>query len=233
MTRRLAVVPARGGSKRIPRKNIRAFHGAPMLSHALRAAGDSGLFDVVHVSTEDAEIAEVAGAYGHAPEFLRAPALAGDLTPIMPVLKFVLQTYAARDRAFDIVALLTATAPLVDADDLRAACRAFEDGDRSAPVMSVAKYPAPVEWAYRLRPEQRLEPIQAGAFAIRSQDLEDAYYDTGSFAFFDPATILHSEGAGSDADYRGYVLPAWKAVDIDAEADWQTAERLFAAMRQA
>src|ERR1700739_3167672 len=116
---RIAIVPARGGSKRIPDKNIVDFLGAPLMCYPIRAAEPSGLFDVIHVSTASLRIAEVAASLGHPADFMRDPALADDHTPLLPVLKWTLEQYAARGRAFSTVCLVMPTAPLIDADDLR------------------------------------------------------------------------------------------------------------------
>lgn len=120
--KRIAVIPARGGSKRLPGKNIRDFCGGPMIGHILRAARESGLFDVIHVSTEDAEIRTVCTDLGFAPDFERDPALADDVTPILPVLKFVIDTYAEQDKRFDQIWLLMACAPLIAAAARRRCC---------------------------------------------------------------------------------------------------------------
>src|SRR5437588_12412635 len=122
---RIAVIPARGGSKRIKHKNIVDFCGRPLLTYSLAAAAESKLFDVVHVSTEDRAIADVAARYGYPPEFLRDEALADDHTGVIPVLRWVLERYAERGRNFDAVCLLMPTAPLIDADDLKGALAMF------------------------------------------------------------------------------------------------------------
>ncbi|HBT44430.1 MAG TPA: pseudaminic acid cytidylyltransferase [Rhodospirillaceae bacterium] len=225
--KRIAVIPARGGSKRLPGKNIRDFCGGPMIGHILRAARESGLFDVIHVSTEDAEIREVCTDLGFAPDFERDSALADDVTPILPVLKFVIDTYAEQDKRFDQVWLLMACAPLITADDLRAAAAAFERAGGTTPLLPVAPFPVPVEWALDLAPDGHLSEAQPGMFAVRSQDLPQRYYDTGTFAVFPEAFVGTSEGAGSLNGFAGLELPRYKAVDIDNEEDWQLAERIF------
>lgn len=227
MTRRLAVIPARGGSKRIPNKNIRDFCGKPMIAHVLQAALASELFDVIHVSTESAEIRETVEKLGFRIDFPRTDALADDHTPIMPVLKYVADTYASRGELFDQVWLLMACAPLVDARDLQQAAELFDRSGGRDPLLAVAEYPAPIEWAFSRSEDGKLTPVQAGMFAVRSQDLEKKYFDAGSFAAFPAATVRASQGAGSDAGFVGYVLPKGKAIDIDDEADWAMAEAMY------
>ena len=225
--RRLAIIPARGGSKRIVNKNIRDFCGKPMIAHILEAANKSGLFDEIHVSTEAADIAETATRLGHPPAFARPAAFADDHTPVMPVLKYVTETYRDLGREFDQVCLLMACSPLIEPGDLIGAAAVFDCQSASRSVISVAPLPVPVEWVFDMGDDHVLVPVTPGAFAIRSQDLAVRYYDTGSFVFFAAETVLNASGAGSDTNYLGYVLSPEKAIDIDDENDWQFAEQLF------
>ena len=225
--KRLAIIPARGGSKRIPNKNIRDFCGQPMITHVLKAASESGLFDKIHVSTESEAIRDVVEQYGLATDFMRPMDLADDRTPIMPVLRHVVKEYAQRRLLFKEVWLLMACAPLIDVQDLRKAAVLFREAGASKPILAVAEYPAPIEWAFRRDQDGVLTAIQKGMFAVRSQDLEKRYFDSGSFVAFPVDRVLDSEGAGSDSGFIGYVLPKGKAIDIDDEQDWQLAEALF------
>lgn len=216
-------MPARGGSKRIPRKNIVPFCGKPLMVHCLDAARESGLFDEIHVSTDDAEIFATAEAYGFPPGFLRDAALADDFTPIRPVLRWVIDRYAAQGRRFDACCLLFPTAPLIEASDLTAASALLERHDLGRPVMAVARFPCPVEWAFRLAEDGALSEVMPGKSEIRSQDLQEAWYDAGTFSFF-PAAALQEDGA---AGFLGYPLARHKAVDIDTPEDLDLAEILF------
>lgn len=225
--KRLAVVPARGGSKRILNKNIRDFCGQPMITHVLTAARTSGLFETIHVSTESESIRDVATAFGLAPDFPRPDELADDHTPIMPVLRYVTEEYAKRGQTFDEIWLLMACAPLIDANDLRKAATLFQEAGAQDPLLAVSEYPAPIEWAFSRGENGALTPVQAGMFAIRSQDLEKRYFDAGSFAAFPAARVLQSQGAGSDSGFIGYPLPKGSAIDIDDEQDWQLAEAIY------
>ena len=224
---RIAIVPARGGSKRIPNKNIRDFYGHPMISHILHTARASNLFDVVHVSTEDARIAQVAEGFGFPVSFMRPAELADDHTPLMPVLRHVVETFAARSQRFDEVWLLMACAPLIDTDDLQNGANLFAQTGGHAPVMAVAAYPAPTEWAFERQQNGYLDPVQPGMFAVRSQDLTTKYFDTGTFYVYPEQWVRESTGAGDYHSYVGLVLPRHKAVDIDTEEDWQLAELIF------
>lgn len=220
------MVPARAGSKRIPDKNVRPFCGRPMMSYTLAAARESGLFDAIHVSTENDSVAAVAAALGFAPEFPRPAALSDDATPLMPVLRFVLEEYGRRGRTFDQVGLLYACAPLVEAADLRAAAQMTERVGGDKVVLGVTQFAVPVEWAYTRDDDGKLIPASPGMFNVRSQDLRPAYHDVGAFAFLPAARVL-SEAPHDERDFYGYVLPRHKAVDIDGEEDWLLAELLY------
>jgi pseudaminic acid cytidylyltransferase len=227
--KRLAIIPARGGSKRIPNKNIRDFCGQPMITHVLGAAKDSGLFAAIHVSTESQSIRDVAAGYGLPPDFPRPAELADDHTPIMPVLRYVAEEYSRRGQYFDEVWLLMACAPLIEAQDLGKAAALFREAGGEQPLLAISEYPAPIEWAFSRGTNGALTPVQAGMFAVRSQDLEKRYFDAGSFAAFPAAKVLQSQGAGSDSGFIGYALPKGTAIDIDDEQDWQLAEAIYRA----
>jgi pseudaminic acid cytidylyltransferase len=225
--KRLAIVPARGGSKRIPNKNVRDFCGKPMMCHVLQAAHESGLFEKIHVSTESAMIVDCAQSYGFPVDFMRSDSLADDHTPIMPVLKFVMQKYEEAGSVFDQIWILMACAPLVTAADLVGAEELFRKSAAKSPVLAVSEFQQPIEWALRREAEGRMVPLQPGMFSVRSQDLERRYFDAGAFAIYPPEVITSAPEAGSDSFFVGYVLPKGSAVDIDDAHDWALAEALY------
>ena len=198
-----------------------------MIGHILAAARASGLFDMIHVSTENAAIADVANALGFPVDFTRPEALADDHTPIMPVLKYTVEEYRRRGRSFDQVWLLMACAPLIRADDLVHAEKLYAASDGQSPLLAVSEFQQPIEWALSRDADGRMTPLQPGMFAVRSQDLEKRYFDAGSFAIFPCTAVERSQGAGSDSGFIGYVLPKGAAVDIDDQRDWLLAEALF------
>jgi len=198
-----------------------------MISYALDAIQKSGLFDVVHVSTDSSRICETVGSLGFPVDFLRPAELADDYTPIMPVLKYVCNEYKARGVEFDQVWMITPTSPFLEPRDLLAASALINQGQRKAPLLAVSEYQAPIEWAFRLSVDGALHPLQAGMFSVRSQDIEPKYFDVGSFAAFPVQHVLDSEEAGSDSDFIGIVLPKYKAIDIDTPDDWELAEALY------
>jgi pseudaminic acid cytidylyltransferase len=231
MVNRIAIIPARGGSKRIPNKNIRDFCGQPMISYVLAAAKESGLFSKIHVSTESHQIASLVNELDFKVDFLRPSELADDHTPLMPVLKFVIEEFTKRGLNFDEVWLLMACSPNMRADDLYQASLLMNGESSSTSLVSISEYPVPIEWAFAREPTGHLIPKQPGMFKFRSQDLKPSFYDTGTFAVFSRTTVMSSNGAESNAKYIGYILPKGSAIDIDTEMDWIAAEAIYKANR--
>jgi len=229
--RRIAIIPARGGSKRIPNKNVRDFCGKPMIAHIIEAASESGLFEVIHVSTDSEAIANVAQQLGFPPAFLRPAVLADDFTPIMPVLKYVTEVFEKSGQIFDQVWMLMACAPLIAACDLVAADKLFLESDGKSPLLAVTEYSVPIEWAFRREDDGHLVPVHPGSFSLRSQDIEKKYFDAGSFSIFPTYAVQSSKGAGSDQGFIGYILPKGTAIDIDDERDWILAEAIYSRIR--
>jgi N-acylneuraminate cytidylyltransferase len=222
---RIAIVPARGGSKRIPDKNVVDFFGAPLMSYSIRAAQQSGLFELIHVSTENQRVADVAASLGVPVDFMRDPALADDYTPLLPVLRWVLEQYARRGHEFDTVCLLMPTAPLIEAADLRKAEEIFKRHGGQRTVMAVARISVPVEWAFRMAADGGLAPCQPGMAAVRSQDLQPAYCDSGTFIFMPGQDVLRGQIDASPM--IGFELPRYKAIDIDDAEDLELARVIF------
>ena len=230
--KRLAIIPARGGSRRIPNKNIRDFCGHPMITHVLKTARESGFFDLIHVSTESEAIRDVVEQFGFPIDFMRPIDLADDHTPIMPVLRYVLEEYLGRGNEFECVALLMACAPMITASDLCGAAALFDAHHGKKAVLGVAEYPCPVEWSFRRESSGELVPMQPGMFSVRSQDLATAYYDAGQFCFMPSERVLAAVGAGSDEGFLGYPIKRHQAIDIDTLEDWRFAELVFQSIRQ-
>lgn len=227
---KLAVIPARAGSKRIPGKNIRAFGGKPMIAWPIAAARESGLFDAVIVSTDSGEIAAVARHWGASTPFLRPAELADDLAGTRAVIAHAIRAYAECAGVMpDLVCCLYATAALVRAEDLRAGHdRLLETGADFA--YSVSRFPAPIQRALRLRADGRVEMIAPEHRGKRSQDLEPAYHDAGQFYWGRAEAFLDMDRKITSPASAAVVLPSYRAPDIDTEEDWTRAEWLFEAM---
>lgn len=220
--RALAVIPARGGSKRIPRKNIRLFAGRPILAWPVRAALESGLFATVMVSTEDEEIARAAREAGAQTPFLRSPETADDQSALLDVLSEVVATYRARGETFDTVCCILPTATLVTADRLRTGHAMFATGDFDS-VFPVTPFPAPIQRALRRDDQGMISMFQPEHYGSRSQDLEPAYHDAGQFYWMSDRACL--ERTPTFAGRAGsFVLNETEVQDIDTEIDWRLAE---------
>lgn len=228
---RLAVIPARGGSKRIPGKNVRPFLGVPALVRVLETVKASGLFDVIHVSTDDDAIADIARQAGFAPDFARPDALSDDHAPIRAAASHSVREYAARGQSFDTIALVYATAVLLTPKDLIEACRQFEaDRDRH-PLVSVVDIGTPIEKLFYEQDGVLTTPAP-DQFAERTQDLHPALSDAGAFCFYTGKSLI-ADGAGDQLlAFKPFRLARTHAVDIDTMADWAFAEALYTAREQ-
>lgn len=227
---RLAVIPARGGSKRIPRKNIREFCGKPMLAWSIEAALQSHCFDQVIVSTDDGEIADVAQQYGATVPFMRPAALSDDHTGTIPVIRHAIEWIEVNtQRQPDVVCCLYATAPFVEAEDLcKGLSTLVETGSDYA--FSVTSYAFPIQRAIRLTPEGRVSMFNPEHFNTRSQDLEEAYHDAGQFYW--GRAEAWKEGRMIFASGSAPVhLPRHRVQDIDTAEDWERAQWMFESWR--
>ena len=228
---RLAVIPARGGSKRIPRKNIRPFCGRPMVAWSIQAARDSGCFDRIVVSTDDDEIADVARTAGAEVPFLRPASLSDDHTGTIPVIAHAIEWQRTNGEAPDAVCCIYATAPFVRAADLRAGLEALQ-ASGAAYAFSVTTYASPIQRALRLTPAGRVAMFQPELFNTRSQDLEEAYHDAAQF-YWGRADAWAQGLPIFSADAVPIVLPRHRVQDIDTAEDWTRAEWLFRALQEA
>ena len=228
---RLAVIPARGGSKRIPRKNIKLFCGKPMIAWSIEAALQSGCFDKIVVSTDDVEIAEVARQCGAQVPFMRPAELSDDHTGTTAVMAHAIDQLAEQGQPPEQVCCLYATAPFVSADDLRRGLTVLtETGSDYA--FSVTSYAFPIQRAIRITPTGRVNMFNPEHFNTRSQDLEEAYHDAGQFYWGRADAWLQGQMIFSPAA-APVILPRHRVQDIDTPEDWTRAEWLFKVLQQA
>ena len=225
--KRIAIIPARGGSKRIPQKNIKDFCGRPMISYPIEALKKSNLFDKIHVSTDDKKIKNAVTSLGLKVDFLRPKNLSNDFTPIMPVIKFVVEQYLQMNQTFEEIWIILPCSPFLSSSDLIEASIIFNQNKSSNPLMAIAEYPVPIEWAFDINENGLLSPIKKGNFAIRSQDLKKKYHDAGMFYAYSKDIILNVDYNGSDQNFMPYLISKDKAIDIDDPEDWEYAEKLF------
>lgn len=225
---RLAVIPARGGSKRIPRKNIKPFCGKPMLAWSIEAALQSGCFDQVVVSTDDAEIADVARQHGAQVPFMRPPELADDHTGTTEVIAHAIGWFNGLGQAPSEVCCIYATAPFVTPADLQQGRQVLaETGCDFA--FSVTSYAFPIQRAIRITPAGRVEMFNPEHFNTRSQDLEEAWHDAGQFYWGQAQAWLQNKVIFGSTSVP-IKLPRHHVQDIDTPEDWVRAEWLFKAL---
>ena len=221
---KLALIPARGGSKRIPRKNIRPFRGRPMIAWSIDAARAAGCFDRIIVSTDDMEIAAVARAHGAEVPFLRPPHLSDDHATTQAVVMHVIQWCHQQGLAPQAVCCLYATAPFVQPEDLSAAERLLEEAPIGSFVFSATSFPYPIQRAVRIDHEGRSTMFQPENINTRSQDLEEAFHDAGQFYWARPEAWVSASNPLDDG--MPLIVPRWRVQDIDTTEDWSRAELL-------
>lgn len=217
----IAIITARGGSKRIPKKNIRPFCGKPILAYSIEAARQSGIFDEVMVSTDSEEIAAVARQYGASVPFLRSARTSDDFATTRDVLLEVLDNYRAQGKTFDYMVCLYPTAPFVTAEKLRAAMDAMQR-EKGKMLVPVVRFSFPPQRAYVIR-DGALTFQWEEYRSSRSQDLEPFYHDAGQFYCYDVAAYLAEDGVIRD-QVLPLVLPEEEVQDIDNLSDWKIAE---------
>lgn len=229
MSIKVAVIPARGGSKRIPQKNIKMFAGKPMIAHAITAARNSGLFDHVIVTTDSLEIAQIACEWGAETPFVRPVELADDHTPTVPVIAHAIQACVELGWHFDLVCCIYPSAPLIQITDLVGTLAQLQNSkaDYSFPI---TEFPSAIQRALKRGDNGRMVPFYPQYELTRTQDLEPAFHDAGQFYWGTKSAWLtnpHIHRGGV-----GYAIPIWRVVDIDTPNDWQHAEMIFDSMHR-
>lgn len=224
---RIAVIPARGGSKRIPRKNIIDFHGKSMITRTIENLQAADAFDLIHVSTDDDEIAQIARTEGADVRFMRPSSLSDDNAPILPVIKWVLEKFREEGSTFSTAMLAMPCAPLLEAIDYRSACEAFDKTTKKLPMLSVCRFPSPPEWAFT---ETQTGTVKADPLMLlkRAQDLPRTYFDCGLFSIFSSDFLLESNLQVA-TEFKKFEISRMKALDIDNQDDLEFARLMFRA----
>lgn len=217
----IAIITARGGSKRIPRKNIKPFLGKPMLNYAIDACKDSGIFSEIMVSTDSDEIAEIAINNGAKVPFMRSSKTSDDFAGTFDVLEEVISMYRERKKEFDYVCCIYPCVPFLSGKTLQDAHNQLLENDNDA-LQPVCKYPVPIEWAMKIE-NGLLVPNDRSAQLIRSQDLQPKFFDAGMF-YIIKAEVLLKEKSLTPAKTMAYVLDESEVQDIDTMEDWNLAE---------
>lgn len=224
----VAIIPARGGSKRIPRKNIRDFCGKPMIAWSIDAAQESGVFDRIIVSTDDEEIADVARRYGAEVPFMRPEELSNDYAGTIPVIRHATEWLSNNGSPADFVCCIYATAPFIRAEDIIRGVHTLRErkGDYA---FTVTKYAYPIQRALKVSPQQHISMFSPDMFHVRSQDLEESWHDAGQF-YWGTSSAWMNEKPIFSSDSHSIELPRERVQDIDTPEDWRVAEWLFKAM---
>lgn len=223
----VAIIPARGGSKRIPRKNIRPFAGKPIIAHSIDAAKDAKIFDRIIVSTDDEEIAAVAHTWGAETPFLRPRELSDDHAGTNEVVAHALEWLAASGTPAALTCCIYATAPFVTADNLRRGLQILENSGKEF-AFSVTSFAFPIYRSIRLLADGGVAPCFPEFIEARSQDLEESYHDAGQFYWGKSSAFIG--GLPLFAPHAApVILPRHLVQDIDTQEDWERAELMYAA----
>lgn len=221
----IAIIPARGGSKRIPRKNIKSFAGMPIIAHSIKAAQESDLFDRIIVTTDDDEIADVAQSFGAEIPFLRPKELSDDHTPTIPVIAHAIEFFQSRGEKIDAACCIYATAPFIRASDIGEAHQALIKYQKNY-SFPVTTFPFPIFRGVKRDEAGNIEMFWPEHFSTRSQDLPEAYHDVGQFYWGTPEAWLSGKPIFSEAATT-IVLPRHLVQDIDTPEDWMRAELMY------
>jgi N-acylneuraminate cytidylyltransferase len=226
----ICVIPARGGSKRIPRKNIKEFNGKPIIRYSIDAALKSGCFDQVIVSTDDAEIAEVAKKCGAQVPFIRPDELSTDYAGTIPVIKHAIEWMEDNNNPIENVCCLYATAPFVQSKIIYRAYQKLKDS-KADYCFSVTSFAFPIQRAIKINQNSEVSMLYPEHFNTRSQDLEEAYHDAGQFYWgraraFKDGLSFFSEVA------TPFILPRYLVQDIDTPEDWIRAESMYRVLQE-
>ncbi len=227
----LAVIPARGGSQRIPGKNIKDFCGKPLIAYSIEAALKSRCFEHVIVSTDSQEVADIAIKYGADVPFMRPAELSDHYTGTMPVVSHAIEACAERYGMPDFTCCIYATAPFVQASDLTRAYESLWKQTKSLYAFSVTTFDFPIQRAIRLK-EKGVEAIEPENMGTRSQDLEEAYHDAGQFYWGQSEAFLSKKNIFAEHSIP-VILPRYMVQDIDTNEDWKRAELMYNAYARA
>ena len=224
----IAIIPARGGSKRIPRKNIKLFHGKPMIAYSIEAARQSGCFDKVIVSTDDQEIADVAIEYGAEVPFLRPADIADDFATTMDVMQHAINWCVEQKWSLDKVCCIYATAPFILPQYIKQGLKSVS-AENTEYAFSATTFPFAIQRAISLDKSGAVTMFSPEYVNTRSQDLQEAYHDAGQFYWGKASAFLAGKTIFAEHS-KVVVLPRKRVQDIDTPEDWELAESLFSVL---
>lgn len=229
MSEAVAIIPARGGSKRIPRKNIKLFHGKPLIAYSIQTALKSNLFKKVIVSTDDEEIAKIAKEYGAEVPYLRPKELSDDFIGTGAVVSHALNYLTSQGENYNFVCTIYATAPFLSEKYLIEGFNKLQNSD-ARNAFSCTSMPFPIQRTFKITPNERCEMFWPENFTKRSQDLEEAYQDAGQFYWTN--LNIQSNNIIFGQDSIPIVLPRFLVQDIDTFEDWKRAEIMYEVLQK-
>ena len=227
---KIAVIPARGGSKRIPRKNIKHFCGKPMIAWSIQVAKQSKLFDQIIVSTDDQEIAVIAKSYGAIVPFIRPSDLSNDYAGTTEVIAHATQWALDQNWEISAICCIYATAPFMQSEDLKQGLKKLETGDWQY-SFPVTEYASPIYRSFQIDSKGGLEMLFPECFDSRSQDLPNILHDAGQFYWGKPVAWIEKKRIFSNYS-TPVIIPSWRVQDIDNQSDWVRAEFMFKQMKE-
>lgn len=227
---KLCVIPARGGSKRIPHKNIKEFYGQPIIAYSIKAAIASKCFDKIIVSTDDKDIAELAIQYGAEVPFIRDSCLSNDSAHVLPVIKHAIEYFEAKHEFPVEVCCIFATAPFIRSSDIFKAYKQLKEKNLGY-CFTATSFSYPIQRAFKINKKKHVNMFNPDLFESHSQDLEEAFHDAGQFYwgmvdFFKQQKPIISEAASA------FLLPRYLVQDIDNEEDWKMAEIMYQVLQE-
>lgn len=224
-SKRLLIIPARGGSKRIKNKNIKKFKSKPIIFYPLENAIKSKLFEKIHVSTESEKIIKISEKKINI-DFRRPKKLSGNKTPLYKVFKFVVSEYKKRRMNFDEVWCVMPCTPNITFRDFKKISSFYNSLKIKKPVFAISKYRVPVEWAYKLKKNKLISPVNRKFQLLRSQEILPKYFDSGQIYIFSTKDILKLNFKKNKFERYGFEMSASKSIDIDNYEDWEIAEKM-------
>lgn len=222
MLKKILIIPARIGSKRIKEKNIKYFCGKPIINYSIESALKSKLFDEIHISTDSEKVKSMVKKYPINISFLRPKKISSDVTPLMKVFDFVVNKYMKKDIIFDQIWYLMPCSPLITSSDLIDANK-FSKKIKTNSLLAVSKYSTPIQRALKFNKEKKLSFLNKNKIQFRTQDLNEYYHDTGTFGMFKSEVFYNKK----KINFSGYILPQHKGIDIDNLEDWNIVKAIF------
>jgi pseudaminic acid cytidylyltransferase len=221
----LCVIPARGGSKRIPKKNVKIFCGKPIIAWSIEVAIASKCFDKIIVSTDDKKIADLAKSYGVDVPFMRPKTLSDDYTETVPVISHAIKWQIEHHQKPLYVCCIYATAPFIELSDIKNGLKILKSSGLDY-IFSATNFAHPIQRSFKIKKDKRLEMFYSEYLNYRSQDLDEAFHDVGQFYWGSADTWLEKKPIISENSFP-ILIPRTRAIDIDTIEDWKIAEKMF------